>query len=235
MPIFGGTSVENYLTERFGPLAFNEHQRHLTPDRFRWSVESANHIPVAQLDRLFPPGWFASSFATVRHPLPRLVSAFFFWRDFMKRIPLSAEFNAWFQKAAAELDTAPYRYGAHLLPQTGLVPEAARVFRLEDGLDSIVPYLDGMAGNRDGSRTIPSRNVGRWRAEESAPQPTQATLDLLARVYAADFERFGYEPKLSVAAAATLPDLSISGAPPSVRRRSFSERLVRNLMKRAGM
>ena len=238
VPKCGGTAVEAYLTGRFGPLAFDEHTRQMPPRHQRWAVESINHIPVAELDRIFPRSWFASSFATVRHPLPRLISAFFFARDFMKLMPLSSEFNSWFRQALDDMGTQPWKYGSHLLPQTLLVPADANVFRLEDGLDTVIPHLDKLAGNNDGPRSIAPRNVGRWRSEEAAPVPSQDTLDLLARTYAADFERFGYEPPLSVAAAAALPDLPVlaaTGAAPAPRPRSFVQKLQRSLMKRAGM
>jgi Sulfotransferase family len=238
VPKCGGSSVEFYLTERFGPMALDERGHDLIPPHERWSVESANHMPVQDLYRIFPRDWFVSSFATVRHPLRRLTSAFFFARDVMKRLPLSTDFNAWAATALAELDGAPFRYGSHLLPQTRLVPEDARVFRLEDGLDAIVPYLDGLAGNSDAPRTVPARNVGRWRADESVPTPAPKTLDLVARTYAADFARFGYEPPLSASAVADLPDLPIlatTGTAPVAHPRTFARRLHRSLMKRAGM
>lgn len=238
VPKCGGSSVEFYLTERFGPLALDERGHELIPRHQQWSVESANHIPVTDLYRIFPRDWFVSSFATVRHPLRRLTSVFFFARDALKRIPISTEFNAWVATVLAELETAPFKYGSHLLPQTRLVPDDARVFRLEDGLDAIVPYLDGLAGTTDAQGSIPARNVGRWRADEAAPTPSPATLDLVARTYAADFARFGYEPPLSASAAASLQDLPVqamSGTAPAARPRSFAMRLQRSLMKRAGM
>lgn len=238
VPKCGGISVETYLTQRFGRLAFDDINRRDVPPQQVWSVDVPNHIPLFALDRLIPADWFASSFATVRHPLRRAISTFFFWRDTMKQIPLSAEFNDWLQNAVAKIDNAPFTFGGHLLPQVMLVPQGARIFRLEDGLEAVVAYLDGLAGNSEGPREIPTRNVGRWRREEAVPTPTVKTLDLLARVYAADFERLGYEPPVSVASAQDLPDLptlAATGAPPEPTRRSFAARLQRSLLKRAGL
>lgn len=238
VPKCGGSSVESYLTDRFGPLALDEKDRHLVPETALWTRSATQHVPVLALDRLIPPDWFASSFAVVRHPVCRLMSAFFYARDAVSLIPLSAEFNAWFSDAASAIETRPFRYGGHLLPQSALVPEGSRVFRFEDGLDEIVPYLDGLAGNSDGPRTMPSRNVGRWRREEAVPVPTADTLALIGRVYAEDFARFGYALPTAPAEAAglaALPSQAATGAPPEPRPRRFMRRLQRSLMKRAGM
>ena len=54
VPKCGGSSVEFYLTERFGPLALDERGHELIPRHQQWSVESANHIPVTDLYRIFP-------------------------------------------------------------------------------------------------------------------------------------------------------------------------------------
>lgn len=238
VPKCGGSSVDDYLTQRFGPLGFNEPVRHLMPERELWNLSASQHIPVAALDRLIPPQWFASSFAVVRHPLRRLISAFFYTRDVFNTVPLCTSFDSWLKTAVTWIETEPYRRAGHVLPQTAIVPEGARIFRLEDGLDAIVPYLDSLAGNTDGPRNIPTRNVGKWRNEEAPPQVTPETLELVARVYAGDFARFGYEVPTTSAQAATLTDLprlAATGAPPVPKKRTLVQRVQRSLMRRAGM
>jgi hypothetical protein len=231
-PKCGGSAVEVYLAERFGPLALTEMRHHLLADRERWNRTAAQHIPQFTLDRLVPADWFASSFAVVRHPLRRLYSAFFYARDVGKTLPVTIDFNAWFKEAATWIAVDPFRHGGHFLPQSAYIAQAARIFRLEDGLDAIVPYLDGLAGSSDGPRHVPSVNVGRWRGEEAPPVPTEETLTLVTRVYAADFARFGYLPVLTTEAASALPDLPVTaatGAPPEPTKRTFTQRLLRKL------
>lgn len=228
VPKTGGSSVKVYLIERFGRMALEETGRHLLPDSQLWSRESTAHIPVFVLDRIFPRDWLVSSFAVVRHPMRRLISAFFYARDVRRLIPLSADFNLWFREAMANPDP----FGSHLLPQSDLVPEGSRIFRLEDGLDQVVPYLDTLAGNAAGPRVLPTVNVGKWRGEEAPPVPSEATLELVARVYAADFARFGYTPMTGAAEMAAMPDLpklGATGAPPAPRKRSLGERVLRKL------
>ena len=55
-------------------------------------------------------------------------------------------FDDWLKRAAGE----PFLYDNHLCPQSAIVPKDATVFRLEDGLDAIVPHLDRLAGDTGG-------------------------------------------------------------------------------------
>lgn len=232
VPKCGGTSVETYLAERFGPLGFLESHRMQIPMDLRWNRTSGEHIPAAELYRLIPPDWLVSSFAVVRHPLRRLISAFFFARDITLKLPISADFNLWAVTALSLVPQDPYLLEGHLRPQSALVPKAARIFRLEDGLDPIVAYLDGLAGNSLGPRQIAPRNVGTWRGNDADPVPTDQVLALVAKVYAEDFARFGYDAPETAHAARALPDLpalAATGKPPPTVRRPALVRLYRKL------
>lgn len=238
VPKCGGSSIETYLTERFGPLAFDEPDRHLVPENLVWNYNASQHIPVFALNRLIPDGWLASSFAVVRNPVGRLVSAFFYARDVRNLMPLSTEINAWFQDVVPRIIAEPFRHGGHFLPQSALVPKDSRIFRFEEGFDKIPAYLDALAGNSDGPREILTRNVGKWRNIEQPPELTDATLALVAQVYAEDFARFGYDIPSSpgsTKALTDLPALSVSGRPPQAKHRPLAQRLKHNLMKRAGL
>lgn len=81
VPKCAGTSVEEYLAARFGPLAFLDRAY---PDRdgrdSAWNRTSPQHIDVATFERLFPADLFAASFTVVRHPANRLLSSYRFER-----------------------------------------------------------------------------------------------------------------------------------------------------------
>lgn len=232
VPKCGGTSIETYLTERFGPLGFLEKGRHLIPMELRWNLTSGEHVSAEALHRLIPADWLVSSFAVVRHPVRRLISAFFFARDITQKLPISSDFNIWAKDALSRVPQDPYLLEGHLRPQTALVPKGARIFRLEDGLDEVVPYLDGLAGNTDGARQIAPKNVGTWRGNDPDPVPTDEVLTLIASVYAEDFARFGYDAPANAKVALALPDLpalAATGRPPSVVRRPLMVRIYRKL------
>jgi hypothetical protein len=78
VPKCGGSAVGWYLTERFGPIAFEDrnHTRH--DAKTQWSRTSPQHIDRVSLGRLFPEGFFDAAFTIVRHPVARLVSAYHF-------------------------------------------------------------------------------------------------------------------------------------------------------------
>jgi hypothetical protein len=232
VPKCGGTSVESYLTERFGPLGFLEKGRYRIPMDLQWNRTSGDHVPVEALHRLIPADWLVSSFAVVRHPVRRLISAFFFARDITHKVPAATDFNIWAVETLARIPQDPYLFGGHVRPQTALVPDGSRIFRLEDGLDPIVPYLDALAGNAKGPRQITSKNVGKWRSKDPAPVPTDEVLAMIARVYGEDFARFGYDTPEDVDTARALPDLPLlaaTGRPPAPRRRPLMARIYRRL------
>ena len=152
VPKCAGTSVEQYLEARFGPLAFVNRQFLSDPEPRRWSKSSPQHIPLDAFRKLVPAAWIASSFAVVRHPVTRLVSAFTFQANVEGLVPedwtIDGFFDDWLRRGESE----PFLYDGHLRPQSDLVPEKAAIFRLEDGLDGLITHLDGLAGNASGAR-----------------------------------------------------------------------------------
>ncbi len=98
------------------------------------------------------------------------------------------------RRLAAPRRGEPFLYDNHLCPQSGIVPADATVFRLEDGLDAIVPHLDALAGDTNGPRSIPAENVRKKGMSPDAERlkPSAETLARVAEFYADDFARFGY-------------------------------------------
>lgn len=194
VPKCGGSSVEAYLKARFGPLAFLDSRFLSIAPVERWTKSSPQHLPWTAFTRLVPADWIASSFAVVRHPVKRLVSAFQFQVEVEGTVAplwsIDEWFDDWLKRAADE----PFLYDNHLCPQSAIVPPDATVFRLEDGLDAIVPHLDRLAGNGDGPRSVPAENVRRKGMGPDAERlkPSPETLARVAEFYAADFARFGY-------------------------------------------
>jgi Sulfotransferase family len=206
-PKCGGSSVEAYLTSRFGPLAFRDGQFNKLKGRETppWNRSSPQHIPVEWLDRLFPPGFFDASFALVRDPAARLLSAYLYQRDNQLQVSASMPFGRWLRRLEPVLAQHPFRWDNHFQPMHRLIPADAVVFRLENGMAPVVDWLDGIAGNTDGPRDIAvlkKRSDYKTRRTVAAPDVvmTRAHLALIARIYAGDYDRFGYEPRLPVSA-----------------------------------
>lgn len=198
VPKCGGTAVERYLQARFGPLGFWDPLYAMRSDTAAWTRSPPQHMPEIVRRDLVPDTLLDAKFTIVRHPYRRLRSVFMFQKMIEGAIPRSIGFVRWLDIVTREIETNAYRLHGHLQPMSHFVPKAAQVFRLEDGLDAIVPWLDAVTESSDGPRTITPANVltDRLHHEGHEPpahaEPGSEALEKVARIYAGDFERFGY-------------------------------------------
>jgi hypothetical protein len=195
VPKCAGASVEAYLLQRFGPIAFANSRYFKPPPEHRWTKSSPQHVDLEALKLLIPSEWIASSFSVVRHPVSRLRSAFDYQLLGEATVPDGTDINAWFLDWVATREHEPYRYDNHPRPASELVPQDASVFRMEDGLQPIVEYLDNLSGTICGPRKIPHENKSRGGADYERTQAplTPDVLNTISKVYAEDFRRFGYK------------------------------------------
>ncbi len=167
-----------------------------------WNRSSPQHIDARTQSRLFPKDLLDEVFATVRHPIPRLVSVYRFQRDIEKRINPSLSFEDWICALPYRWREDPFYLDNHPLPMDRFLRDHCHVFRLEDGLEAVVAWLDKLAGNSEGRREIRSGNSYEYRLERNAqmpgPQPnvTDKARARIFDLYAADFERFEYDPEI---------------------------------------
>lgn len=194
VPKCAGTSVEAYLARRFGTLAFVNTRFLSEPEPGRWTKSSPQHLPLDAFHKLIPSDWIASSFAVVRHPVKRLVSAFQFQVEVEKTVAPLWTIDEWFDDWLKRKDAEPFRYDNHIRPMADLVPADAAFFRMEDGLDPVVAHLDRLAGNKEGARSIGAENVRTKKMPTDAQRltPSPETRARMADYYAEDFRRFGY-------------------------------------------
>lgn len=195
VPKCAGSALENFLEARFGNIAFlDQHYTGLAPEA-RWSKTSPQHIDAASIARLFPDGFFDASMTVVRHPVSRLVSVYHFQQEVERLIPDSIGFSEWLEGLAEDWAENPFIFDNHPRPMVDLVPEGAEVFHLEHGLDAIILWFDALTGDSTGPRAIPKVNErGAYAAKTGKASVTDADRALIAKLYAADFERFGYQP-----------------------------------------
>ncbi len=200
VPKCAGTAIEIYLTERFGQIGLRDSNFLGKPPNHRWSQSSPQHIDTATLSRLIPYSFFDGMFTVVRHPVDRLVSVFRFQRDLEDSLPGEIEFGEWLDGLDWYRRNAPFYLDNHPRPMTDLVPGAADVFRMENGLDPVIEWLDARAGNTEGPRAFrkindyQSRLDARRLPKRAGPDVTPEIRRKIATLYAGDFERFGYDP-----------------------------------------
>lgn len=193
VPKCGGSAIEAYLGARFGALAMLDSRHHYTESERRWSRTSPQHISLAVRDKMFPAGFFDHSFAVVRHPVDRLVSAYHFQLEIEQLPSARMGFSLWLEQLPEMMEENPFIFDNHTRPMVELVPEDAQVFHLEHGLDALVPWFDTLTGRKDAPRAVRPTNERRGRKGAGTKTvPTPADLVAIEELYAADFERFGY-------------------------------------------
>lgn len=192
VPKTGGSSVEDYLIRRFGPLCLLDRPAagsDAPPRRRRHGdmVSPAQHMTAADLRHLLPER-IDYTFAVVRDPLARILSEYRFQAGTSRASRLG--FSTWLRVMLAAARIDPRVYDNHIRPQGDLVSAGAEVFRLEEGLDRIVARLDEVTGSAAPDADIRHllNKGGRDRIEVR-----RQDMGLVARFYAADYARFGYD------------------------------------------
>lgn len=195
IPKCAGTSVERYIKDRYGNVALLDRGYMAIEPNARWSQTSPQHLTVEALERLFPPSFFDAKFTVVRHPEQRLASAFHFQRDVRRVIPPDTTLSEWIQALTRMSDTCHRLYDNHSRPMVSLVPDGTTVFHLEQGLDQIVNWLDGIEGGQSGPRHFARLNEKR-RRDGHRPGLTMNDGDIekVYNLFRLDYERFGYLP-----------------------------------------
>lgn len=198
VPKAAGTAVEQYLVDRFGRLGLLDRGFGRRSAAEAWTFGPPQHMPEVVRRDLFPDRLFDAIFATIRHPAPRLRSAFLFARDHEHSLPAGLTFDIWIRGLPRTLATEPGAMNGHVRPMSAFVPPRAKVFRAEDRLDGLVEWLDAQAGDRNGPREITPRNQIRdvLAAKAQDVEEIDLTPEICAQIadiYPEDYARFGYE------------------------------------------
>ncbi len=197
VPKCAGTTVERYLEARFGAPAFLDRTFNAADHVDRWSATSPQHMPEAVRARYLPDSFLDEIFATVRHPATRLRSVFLFQREIEEKIPADRSFEHWLDGLEVTRERTPDAFDGHLRPMSDYVPANARIFRVEEGLDILVAWIDRISGTTAPETKMRRVNdLGDRLRFNKKPVPEVAlSAEVLAQVaalYAADYARFDY-------------------------------------------
>ncbi len=206
VPKSGGSTIEHGLQDAGLTLSFLDADWR-GPDVPDWNRSSPQHVPRDVLARLFAPGFFDHSFACMRDPVDRFLSAFNFNRN-LDHIPHRQSLRRFLDRLESSGNHFENRFDNHFLPADRLVPEGCTVFHLEHGLAPLAAWLKKRSG---GAITVdfghhnkfipapPNRPKGLIDTIISdAPETDHITADMLEGdirdwikdLYAADYRRF---------------------------------------------
>lgn len=193
VPKTGGSSIDtvfraggyemHFVDGQVGQGTIN-HLRRCTPQ----------HMHGAMLRQTFKLNRFDLIFMIVRDPIARFRSEYLWRNRTKKHIPVhAAAVQQWAQKSFAKFDTDSYTYDNHLRPQADFLVPGARVYRFEDGMDSIVADLIASHG-LDLTPEVPRLREGTTNTGVSSRDVmlSPETEKRIKQFYRRDYEEFGY-------------------------------------------
>jgi len=191
VPKTGGTSVER-LFHRNG---WRMHLRDAKVGKGSMHYVrrcSPQHLHAALLRELVDLSRIELCFMVVRDPIARFRSEYAMrQKDPSKTDAASVE--AWADRILARYERNPYALDNHVRPQHEFLLPGTEVFRLEDGLDTMMERL-----NRDHDLGVPNEVGHRLKRTDlhgMASRDVEISPALEARlreVYAEDFRQFGF-------------------------------------------
>jgi len=135
IPKCAGMSIEN---------CFSHYPTHLKNPNLHGKNQlqfpcSPQHFHAEIIEKMFSIEAFAYSFTVVRNPFDRILSEYKFRSDIAQRqsremLPI----DSWLEHSLTEYRKDKYFLDNHLRPQVDFILPQMEIFKLEDGLDSIL-------------------------------------------------------------------------------------------------
>lgn len=188
IPKAAGTTIEKLFVEKgysvdfrrggiYGPLNDFDRQNGCSPQHLHATLLE-KHLVKERFDRIF---------CIVRNPIDRFISEFRFRRQAGHKFA-AGDINAFWASARHAYDENPMCLDNHLRPQIDFLWRDSEVFRLEDGMGSILKSL-GM----DSAPDPTTRPLFAMRSDDRIHAvPSKQTIAELIDFYHKDFEMFGY-------------------------------------------
>lgn len=193
VPKCGGTTVENafrvsgyrmhYLDGRGGAGTMNDLR-----------VCSPQHLHADLLRSMLKIQKFDAVFMIVRDPIARFQSEYLWRNRWRKSVsPDFRDVDAWARRTFREYETNPYIHDNHIRPQNEFWMPEAIVYRMEDGLETVVADLNErleLGVSWESERINHARDqVG---ISSSDVEVSGALRQYLTEFYRADYAKFGY-------------------------------------------
>lgn len=193
IPKTGGTTIERMFTAAGWDTHFSETKR-VRPQVFELFRCSPQHYHAALLTEIFDVSRFDLVAGTIRDPLARFRSEFSMRHRRLDSTD-EAQVTAWADRVMARYAGNPYALDNHLRPQTEFLLPGMEIYRLEDGLATMVADLNARF-DLGLDAEVPRQLTSHERGVPSSKVPI--TAEVRARVhefYAADYSTFGYRKR----------------------------------------
>lgn len=202
IPRCAGSSIEHYLDQVCESVGLVDGVYFSHPRKTLWNRSSPQHIDSLSLSRLFPKSnFFDFTFAVVRHPYTRFMSAFKFQRDREKTIAPETSPEDFVRRIHGEgvESMEPGWMDNHFLPMSNFVPPGAilRVFKIEDGLEPFHQWFEREVLAKPSGAAIPHINREITLPDRGPDRAlSEDTKRMLFEIYEKDFQNFRYSPGL---------------------------------------
>jgi hypothetical protein len=157
----------------------------------RFHLCSPQHMDASQYTRIFDLSTFEIVFAVVRDPISRLKSevAMRLQANFQNKVDQN---DQWVLDAFERYQANSYVYDNHLKPQSEFIVPGVQVFRLEDGVESILSLLESKC---PGLRLAPGDEHVGSRKEKSGflsadVKFSDSVSERVREFYLSDYRRF---------------------------------------------
>lgn len=195
-PKAGGTSVETFMVETWGQkVGFLQWGWDLWWKQGGWRVatppNSPQHLIWRDAERVLPAAPDAV-FALVRDPAARMASEHRYQRQHRRgsragRALAFLPFSLWLRLMLRVARRNPYAFDNHLRQQSDFIPEHAKVFRLENGIEPAINWLAEIAGISEVTACQHQLATGQTR-----DAPDARSLARIVAAFGEDYRRFGY-------------------------------------------
>lgn len=191
VPKAGGSAVERaFIDDGWNALYRDPRARKDSPNAFRHC--SPQHMHREMLGAILKLDAFDAVFMTVRDPLARFRSEYAMRNPTLEAATV-AGVEEWFERTVRTYATNPFVHDNHLRPQAEFLLPHAHVYRLEDGLDAAMADLNrrhDLGAPVEVPRVMERQERSGFKSSEVPISPDLERR--LRRMYAADFDLFGY-------------------------------------------
>lgn len=195
VPKCGGTAIEQYCKDIGIEIAFLDKRYYLQLSKNVWNNTSPQHIDNKSFDRLFPKQFFSDYFTVVRHPIDRLKSAFIYQKYHEKSIEKNKSLSDFIDNDLQVCSKKINIYDNHFIEQHKIIANISnsKIFKLENGLNSVKEYLDKTFFGETLSTEIKTLNKGKKLKNQNEYYLDEATKSKIFKIYKKDCDLFDYK------------------------------------------